>query len=88
MSYQTETHSYATDTDGYLTAPCGCSAHDGEDGEPLRGHPFCDEIPADLLAAEGRGEIAREYDQDQGWRWRVEDDLPAESPAGEPRRRP
>lgn len=36
MSYQTETHSYSTDADGYLEAPAGCYAHD--DGESLHGH--------------------------------------------------
>lgn len=49
-----------------LNAPCGCPQCRDEGRQP--GHPYCENVPAELLAAEEAGQIVANLDN-AGWYW-------------------
>lgn len=59
---------YKVDEFGTLRgAPCGCYQCSDEGWQ--KGHPYCDNVPAELLALEEAGVISRHLDG--SWYWKV-----------------
>jgi hypothetical protein len=59
---------YKVDQYGVLRgAPCGCDQCSVEGWQ--RGHLYCDDVPAELLALEEQGAIRRNLDS--SWYWEV-----------------